>query len=144
MVGVTTTLSDRAAPPAGGAADVVYVLLLLQAAFGLLAVLGMVLIMGGNPAYAVVPLVKPVLLMVLAGALVRGRRWARGGVIAIELLSLGSYSVNLLLGFLPELDITVNLVTVLTNCALPMAVIWLCAGIRRPQPWAPSPAEAVR
>lgn len=120
----------RPAVPAHGPADVVYVLLLFQAAMGLLAVLGLVVIMGGNLAYALVPSVKPVLLLTLARGIVRGRRRAVGFVIAIEAGSLVGYSLNFLIGFLPPVDVTVNLVTLLSNVALPLAVIVLCAGLR--------------
>lgn len=127
----TMPMSDvQRAPAAGGPVDVVYVLLLLQAAMGLLAVLGLVLIMGGNPAYAVVPSIKPVLLLILARGVVRGWRRALGFVIAIETVSLAGYGLNLMVGFLPQADVTVNLVTVLSNVALPLVVIALCAGLR--------------
>ncbi|HKE50478.1 MAG TPA: hypothetical protein VKE25_03110 [Actinomycetes bacterium] len=118
------------APSAGGPADVVYVLLLLQAAMGLLAVLGLVVIMGGNPVYTVVPSIKPVLLLVLARGVARGWRRAPGFVIAVETVSLAGYFLNLLIGFLPQADVTVNLVTVLSNVALPLALIVLCARLR--------------
>lgn len=122
----------RRAPTTGGPADVVYVLLLLQSAMGLLPVLGLVLIMGGNPVYALVPSIKPVLLLVLARGVVRGWRWAPGFVIAVESISLGGYGLNLVVGFLPQVDVTVNLVTVLSNVALPLVLIALCTGLRRP------------
>jgi len=128
----TTPMPEvRPAPIAGGPADVVYVLLLLQAAMGLLPVLGLVLIMGGNPVYAVVPSIKPVLLLVLARGVVRGWRRAPGFVIAVESISLAGHGLNLLVGFLPQADVTVNLVTVLSNVALPLVLIALCAELRR-------------
>lgn len=120
------TLPMPAAQAEPGAVDVTYVLLLLQGAFGVLAVLGLVLIMAGNPIYAVVPLVKPVVLFLLAAGLVRGWRRARMTIIVIETLGLAGYGLNLLIGFAREADVTVNLVTVLTNVALPLVVIWLC------------------
>ena len=119
-----------AAPAPGGPADVVFVLLLLQAAMGLLATLGLTVIMGVNLVYALVPSIKPILLLVLARRLVRGRRGAVAFIIAIEAVSLAGYALNLLVGFAPQVDVTVNLITVLSNVALPMAILVLCAGLR--------------
>src|SRR2546427_773020 len=58
-------------------ADVEYVLLLLQAGFEVLATLGMVVMMGGNVAYALVPGLHVVALLVFASFVARGR-WAVG------------------------------------------------------------------
>ncbi|MCI0688329.1 MAG: hypothetical protein L0Y54_14000 [Sporichthyaceae bacterium] len=130
---VVAEASGPPRPAADGPAAVAYVLLLVQAAAGLLAMLGLVLIMGGNPAYALVPSIKPVLLLVLATAVVRGRRRAAMAVIVIELVSLTGYGLNLLIGLVPQVDVTVNLVTLLTNVALPVAIVVLCRQIRAEQ-----------
>src|SRR4029078_12126746 len=53
-------------PEFGGRADIVYVLCLMQAAFLLLGALGELLLMGGSPLYLALPVVKIVLLLVLA------------------------------------------------------------------------------
>jgi hypothetical protein len=111
---------------AGSSADVAYVLLLLQAALGVLATLGLLLLMGGNPAYLVVGFGGPVLLMVLAGGVARRRRWALVTVTVLELLSLCAYELNLLVGVVPQVGITVNLVGLLSQIALPVAIVWLC------------------
>lgn len=111
-----------------GRAHVAYVLLLLQAALGVLATVGMVVLMGGNPAYAVVGLFEPVVLVVLAANVARRRRWAYLTVIAIEALALLGYQLNLALGVLPQVDVTVNLVGLLTGVGLPAAV--LAQGLR--------------
>jgi hypothetical protein len=107
-------------------ADVVYVLCLMQGAFLLLAGLGELLLMGGNPAYLLLPVAKVVLLLWLATKVVKGRRWAAYTLIAVQVVTLLGYQVQLMGGLLmPTLDFTVNLVGLLTNLALPVAVIWL-------------------
>ena len=68
------TVTARAA--AGSGLDVVYVLTLLQVAFLVLAGLGEVVLMGGNPAYLLLPIVKAVLLILFATQALRRRRWA--------------------------------------------------------------------
>jgi hypothetical protein len=116
---------------AGGAADVAYVLLLLQAALGVLATLGLLLLMGGNPVYLVVGFGGPVLLIILAGGVARRRRWALFTVAILEVVSLGAYYLNLLVGLLPQVDVTVNLVGLLAQVALPIAIVWQCLRVLR-------------
>jgi hypothetical protein len=113
----------------GGALDVVYVLSLMQVAFLLLAAVGEQLLMGGNPAYLVVPVFKIVLLLVFATKALRGRRWALRGLVVLQWITLVGFGLQLIGGLLPMVDFTVNLVVLLTNLMLPVAVIWLC----RPQ-----------
>ena len=69
-------------------ADVVYVLCLMQAAFVLLAGLGEMLLMGGNPLYLLLPVAKMVVLFVFAAKVVSGRRWAMIGVIVVQAITL--------------------------------------------------------
>lgn len=114
-----------------GPAHVAYVLLLLQAALGVLATLGMILLMGGNPAYAVVGVGEPVLLAVLAAQVARHRRWAWYTVTVVEALAVLGYQLNLLVGVVPQADVTVNPVGLLTGVGLPVAVLTLCLRLLR-------------
>ncbi len=123
------TSPARAYPDPGGRADLVYVLLLLQAALGLLATLGMVLLMGGNPSYAVVPVLHVLALFVLASLVARRRRRAVWFVLVLEALSVVGFALNLLLGLLPQVDMTLNLVGLLTSFGLPVAVLWQCINL---------------
>jgi hypothetical protein len=120
-----------ATPDPAGPAHVAYVLLLLQAALGVLATLGMILLMGGDPAYAVVGVGEPVLLAVLASRVARQRRWACYAVAVIEGLAVLGYQLNLLVGIAPQVDVTVNLVGLLTLVGLPVAVLWQSLRILR-------------
>lgn len=110
----------------GEDADVVYVLSLLQVAFLLLAGVGEVLMMGGSPAYLVLPILKATLLLVLAAKVVGGRRWAMIGLVVLESVTLTGFWVQMAAGMLPWLDFTVNLVTLISNLGMPVAVITLC------------------
>jgi hypothetical protein len=115
----------------GGAADVAYVLLLVQVALGMLATLGLLVLMGGNPVYLVVGLGHPLLLAVLAGGVARRSRWALLTVTVLEVLSLGAYQLNLWLGVLPQVDVTVNLVALLSQVGLPVALVVQCLRVLR-------------
>jgi hypothetical protein len=106
---------------------VAHALLVLQGAFGIVATLGMVLLMGGNPAYAVVPLAGCVVLFTLAGLVARRRRWALIAAIVVEGMALGGWVLQNLAGLLPQIDSTINLVGLLTTVGLPAAVVVLCA-----------------
>jgi hypothetical protein len=111
----------------GTAADVVYMVCLMQAAFVLLGGLGEVLLMGGNPLYLVLPVVKVVLLLVFATKVVSGRRWAMVALIVVQGVTLVGFWLQVAAGMLPWVDFTVNLVGLLTNVVLPAAVLYLCA-----------------
>ncbi len=113
--------------PAGGAADVVYVLCLMQAAFLLLAGLGEVLLMGGNPLYLGLPIAKMVVLFVFAAKVVSGRRWAMIALLVVQGITIVGFWLQVLAGMLPALDFTLNLVGLITNVGMPFAVIYLCA-----------------
>ena len=122
-------MSVVAAPsraPSGDGLDVVYVLSLLQVAFLLLAGVGEVLLMGGNPLYLFLPVVKSALLLVFAAAALRRRRWALRGLFVLAWITLVGFGLQLVAHLLPWVDFSVNLVGLLTNLALPIAVIWLC------------------
>lgn len=101
-------------------------LLVLQGAFGLTSTLGVLTLMGFNPAYAVVPVVHAALLMTLGG-LLRRRRWALVTVVVVEVLAVAGWELQLLLGLLPQLDFTVNLTGLLTTLVLPVTVLVLAA-----------------
>jgi hypothetical protein len=106
--------------------DVVYVLCLMQGAFLLLGGLGEVLLMGGNPLYLILPVVKLVLLCVFATHL--ARRWGLIGILVLQAITLAGYWIQLIVGILvPALDFTMNLVGLLTNLAMPVAIILICA-----------------
>lgn len=115
------------AAPRGGHAEVVLVMCLLQAAFVVLAGLGELLLMHGNPLYLVLPVAKAVLLGVFAGRVVAGRRWAMVALIVVEGITLVGFWLQVLAGLLPFVDFTVNLVGLITGLAMPAAVIYLCA-----------------
>lgn len=110
----------------GGPADVVYVLLLLQAGFGLVAMLGGLLLMG-NPVYLLAPAAKAVTLFVLAAKVASGRRWAWVAVLVLEGLGLIGFWLSLLGGLLPMLTRTVTLTGLLTEVAIPVVVVYFCA-----------------
>ena len=110
----------------GDGLDVVYVLSLLQVAFLLLAGVGETLLMGGNPLYLFLPGVKSALLLVFASAALRRRRWALRGLVVLAWITLVGFGLQLVAHLLPWVDFSVNLVGLLTNLALPIAVIWLC------------------
>src|SRR5262245_60165798 len=109
--------------------DVVYVLCLMQVAFLLLGAVGEQLLMGGNPLYLGLPLIKVVLLFAFATKAVKGRRWAMVALLVTQAITVGGYALQFVVGgLLPMLDFTVNLVGLLTNVGLPVAVAWLCVG----------------
>jgi hypothetical protein len=130
---------DVMPPRRDGAAEIVYVLCLMQATFLLLGGLGEVLLMGGNPLYLVMPLAKMVLLFVFAAKVLAGRRWALIAVIVLQGITLSGFWLQVGAGMLPWVDFTINLVGLITNLAMPAAIVYLCATllprrIRRPEP----------
>jgi hypothetical protein len=110
----------------GGPADIVFVLSLLQVASLTLAAVGEALLMGGNGAFLLVPLVKVVMLVWLGAKIVTGRRWAMIAMIVVQSITLAGFAVQLMLSFVPTLGLTVNLVGVTTDLGLPVAMIVLC------------------
>jgi hypothetical protein len=98
------------------------VLALLQAALGLLAALGQLLFTGANPVYLVAPLARAVLLVVAAAS---GRRWGMVALLVLEGLSIVGFFLSGLVGLLPWVDTTVNLVGLLANLAVPAVMLWL-------------------
>ena len=126
MSELTVPAPARDVSTPGSGLDVVYVLSLLQAAFLVLAAVGEVVIMGGNPAYLLVPVVKSVLLIVCATQALRRRRWALRALFVLAWITLVGFALQLLIGLVPAVDVTVNLVGLMTNVGLPVAVILLC------------------
>jgi hypothetical protein len=107
-----------------GHRHLLFVSALLQAGLGLLAALGQLLFTGANPVYLVTPMARAALVIVAAGS---GRRWGLHTILVLEGLSVAGFWVSIGVGMLPPVDATVNLVGLLTNLALPGAMIWLAA-----------------
>lgn len=123
-------MSDVAVParaePAGNGLHIVYVLTLLQVAFLLLAAAGEALLMGGNPVYLGLPVIKSTLLILFASKALEQRRWALRALTVLAWVTLAGVLLQLLIGLFPPVDATVNLVGLMTNVMIPVAVIWLC------------------
>jgi hypothetical protein len=114
-----------AVPPEGGL-DVVYVVSLMQVAFLMLAAAGEVVLMGGNGIYLLLPVVKSTLLIIFATCALRHRRWALRALVVLAWITLAGVVAQALVGLFPAVDYTLNLVGLMTNVAMPAAVIWLC------------------
>src|SRR5512145_2300743 len=99
--------STNVVPASGGGLDIVYVLSLMQVAFLVLAALGEVVLMGGNPAYLLLPVVKSVLLIVFATHALRRRRWALRALVVLAWITLVGFLLQLLIGLAPSVDFTV-------------------------------------
>jgi hypothetical protein len=125
----------------GDKADVTHVLLMSQGALEILSTIGMVLLMGLNLAYALVPMSHVLLLFVTASAVARRKRWAYWSALLIEMLGLAGYQVNLWLGAVAQVDVTVNLVGLLTSVVLPLLVVIQALRLIR-EPRAPATAPA--
>jgi len=110
--------------------DVAHVLLLLQGAMGLLSGGAMLIFMGGNPIALPLALGVPVLLFVLAAGVVRRWRWARRTAVIVQAIMLLAFVVSFLLGLLAQLDFSINLMTLITNVCVPVALIRL---LRKPR-----------
>jgi hypothetical protein len=106
-----------------GYAHLALVLVLLQSAFTILAMLGQVLVNGGNPLYVPVALAHVVVLLVATVNL--GQRWAAVMLIIVEGLSFFGFWASLMVGLLPWVAYPANLVGLLTNLGLPAALLYL-------------------
>jgi hypothetical protein len=106
-----------------GYAQLGYVLVLLQGSLTLLAALGEVVVMGGNPLYLAVPSLHTVALIV-AGSNLR-RRWGAILLMVLESLSLLGFWLSFAVGYLPWVVYPVNLTGLLTDVALPASVLFL-------------------
>jgi hypothetical protein len=103
---------------------VVLVLLLVQVSAALLAALGELLFMGGNPIYLIEPIGRAVVTFVFAGLMAR-RRGALVGLLVLQTITLFGFVANAALGFVPAADFTPTLTGLLTGVGLPIAVIVL-------------------
>lgn len=104
--------------------DVVLVLVCVQIGAGVLAMLGELIFMGGNPVYILEPLVRTVVTAILAGLMHR-RTGALIGLLAMQVISLVGFLVSAGLGVLPQLAFTPTLTGLLTGVALPVAIFVL-------------------
>ncbi len=107
--------------------NVVFVLLLVQAATVLLATIGELLFMSGLFFYALMPLARVTLLVTFGAFALRGHRGAIIGLIVLEGLSLLGFALSVAVGLLPPLDFTPTLTGLFTTGFLPIVVIVYCA-----------------
>ena len=103
----------------------VLVLVCVQIGAGVLAMIGELLFMGGNPVYILEPLVRTVVTAILAGLMHR-RTGALFGLMAMQVVSLAGFTISAGLGLLPQLSFTPTLTGLLTGVALPAAILVLC------------------
>jgi hypothetical protein len=122
-------------------AEVVHLLLLLQGGMALLSGAVMLLFMGGNPLVMPLTVGVPLLLFVLAAGTVRDWRWARRVTLGVQYLTLLGFVASAVLGMIPALGFSLNLMTLITNVVLPVSVIRL---LRRPRPAVEASAAADR
>jgi hypothetical protein len=113
-----------AADPRQGRAELARLLLLMTSGLTLLAMLGEIVLMV-SPWYAAVPVIKAVVLMVLARKIAALRPWAMIATIVMAGLSLAGFTISTMIGLLPQLDHTVTLTGLLTEVALPVTLIVL-------------------
>jgi hypothetical protein len=103
---------------------VVLVLVCVQIGAGVLAMIGELLFMGGNPVYILEPLVRTVVTAILAGLMHR-RIGALIGLMAMQVISLAGFTISAGLGALPQLSFTPTLTGLLTGVGLPAAILVL-------------------
>ncbi|GIH02520.1 hypothetical protein Rhe02_05870 [Rhizocola hellebori] len=109
-----------------GRAELIRLLLLMTAGFTLLAMFGEIVLMA-SPWYAVLPIGKAILLLVLARKVAAQRRWALMATIVVSALGLTGFVASSLVGLIPQLDHTLTLTGLITQIALPITLILLCA-----------------
>jgi hypothetical protein len=133
-------------PPAGGIRHVLYVLALLEAGLAVMAALGQLIAMGGNPLYVAVGLAEAVLYVVAGAAAARGRRYGVVILIVCECVRLTGFTLSVLVGLLPWVELPLTVATLTDGLVLPIAVIILaaCSLPVRPLPSAPRPVGALR
>jgi len=117
-------------------AELARLLLLMTAGLTLLAMLGEIVLMG-SLIYAAVPVIKAILLMVLARKVSLLRRWAMVTTIVLASMSLAGFTISSLIGLLPQLDHTVTLTGLITEIALPTTLIVLSARLLAANPRRP-------
>lgn len=103
-----------------GYAHLALVLALLQAGLAVLAGLGQVVVMGGNPLYLPVPLARSALLVAAAAAI--HRTWGAVTVVVLCAVSLFGFWASVLLGLVPWVVYPVNLTGLLVDLLLPASV----------------------
>ncbi len=119
-------------------------LLTVQAGFAMVGTLGLVVVMGFNPWYAVLPGLQIGFLVILGEFVGRARVWALTATIIAEGFALAGWVMQVLIGLLPTVDFTVNLVGLLTTLGLPVAVTVLCVrGLARSGRATAPPSTAV-
>jgi hypothetical protein len=121
-----TTTPIAAADPRPGRADLARLLLLMTAGLTLLAMFGEIALMA-SAWYAVVPIIKAILLMVLARKIALLRRWAMIATIVVSTVGLTGFWLSGLIGLFPQVDHTVTLTGLITEVALPLTLIVLSA-----------------
>ena len=102
--------------------DIVAVLLFLQGSFALLGVLGLLVLsaaLGIPPAGTILLALSGPVLPLLGAGVAAGWRWARRGAVIYEFVSLAGFAINFLLALLPQVQMEMGLVVLLTNAALP-------------------------
>ena len=109
-----------------GYPHLLFVLAVSQTALAVVAALGEVVFVGSG-IYLIVPVLRGLLLLIAAGRAARPRRGPLIVVIVLEHLSVFGFFFGLLVGLLPWVSDTVNLVGLLTNLVLPWAMIYLAA-----------------
>jgi hypothetical protein len=119
-----------------------YVLCLLQAGFLLLGGIGETLLMG-NGLYLVVPAAKAIAVLVLAAWAAKSRRWALIALIVVQGMTLLGFWIQIAAGLTPWVDFTVNLAVLITNVAMPAAVVYLGGGLLARTRPAPRPRAVV-
>ena len=107
-----------------GRDEIGFVLLVLQASAGVLGAIGVGVLMA-SPLHMVPALIGPVLQVVLAVHVARGRRWAWAVTIAMETVFVYAFAANGVLALAPQLQVTVTLTGLLMRLALPVALIVL-------------------
>jgi hypothetical protein len=114
-------------PPDSGPFDVAFVLLLLQTAFGLVAILGTIVFaiaLGGLPVLAgaiLLGLAGPALTLTLAIGVARFRRWARRATIIYQALLLLGILIRLVIGR----EFAFGLAPLVSGVVLPAAILAL-------------------
>lgn len=114
----------------------------MQIGAGVLAMLGELLFMGGNPVYVWEPAVRVLVAAILAG-LLHKRIGALVGMIALQVVSLIGVTLSAVAGALPGIVFTPTLTGLLTGVGLPVAILVLCLrewNARHARPAAPATA----
>lgn len=118
-----------------------YVFALLEAGMAGLATLGGTLFMGANPLYIGIGAAIVTVYVVAGQAASAGRRWALITLLACETLRLVGFALSLLVGLLPQVELTLTGATLADGLILPAIVVVMVArqlAVRRPAPTTPT------